>query len=149
VDKETHDHDMKDIAFTFIELPKYKKGKSEKLNNRIEQWCRYFKYGDDTTEKEAEEIVDPQIKEAYEAVNRFNWNAAELASYEAAEKRERDYRSQMSTAIEKGRVEGRVEGKAEEKLAIAVAMLEEGDSREKIARITGIPISEIKALDIK
>jgi predicted transposase/invertase (TIGR01784 family) len=139
LDKETREHDMKDIAFTFIELPKYTKGKSEKLANRIEQWCRYFKYGDNTTEEEVEKLVDPMIKGAYEAVSRFNWTKEELAIYEAAEKREMDYRSQMATAEGKGKIEGKVEGKIE----VAQKMLARGKSLEEIAEFTELTIEQI------
>lgn len=153
LDKETHAHDMKDIAFTFIELPKYKKGKSEKLNSRIEQWCRYFKYGDDTTEEEAEKIVDPQIKQAYEAVNRFNWTEEELAAYEAAEKRERDYRSQMMTAEAKGEARGRAEGRAEgadqKVIEIALNMLKQNLDIGLICSVTGLSEEEVLKLRSK
>jgi len=154
LDKETHEHDMKDIAFTFIELPKYSKDKSEKLTNRIDQWCRYFKYGDNTTEEEVEKIVDPLIKEAYEAVNRFNWTEEELAAYEAALKREMDYRSQMQTAedrgLEKGigigREQGMQQGAENEKLEIAKNMLSKGSDITFIHDVTGLSLDTIKDL---
>ena len=177
LDKETKEHDMKDIAFTFIELPKYTKGKSEKLTSRIEQWCRYFKYGDDTTEEEVEKIVDPIIKEAYEAVNRFNWTEEELASYDTALKREMDYKSQMQTAIEKGKIEGieigreegieigreegieigiekgieigEARGEAKEKLKIAANLLAQEMNIENIANITGLSLEEVKEVTSK
>lgn len=142
LDKETHDHDMKDISFTFIELPKYTKDKGTKLTSRIEQWCRYFKYGDDTTEEEVEKIVDPVIKEAYEAVNRFNWTEQELESYDAAVKREMDYRSQMQTAEDKGRSEGMVEGKIE----VARNLLKLGLSIEQISLATGLSADQINGI---
>lgn len=146
LDKETHDHDMKDISFTFIELPKYTKDKSTKLSNKVEQWCRYFKYGDNTTEEEVEQIVDPQIKEAYEAVNRFNWTEQELAAYDATVKREMDYLSQMQTAEDKGLQKGRVEGVIEGKTQVAKILLKLGLSLEQISLATGLAEEQIKAL---
>lgn len=154
LDKETKEHDMKDIAFTFIELPKYTKGKSEKLTNRIEQWCRYFKYGDDTTEEEVEKIVDPKLKEAYEAVNRFNWTEEELASYEAALKREMDYKSQMQTAEERGeargigigREEGKAEGEKAKAIEMAKEMLADKEPFDKIIKYTKLTKNEIELI---
>ncbi len=149
---------MKDIAFTFIELPKYTKGKNEKLTSRIEQWCRYFKYGDNTTEEEVAKIIDPEIRSAYEAINRFNWTEEELGAYEASEKREMDYRAQMSAAkrigLEEGKIEGREEGKIEGerigvekgKMEIAKKMLENGMSLELIAQLTDLTIDQITDL---
>ena len=146
LDKETHEHDMKDIAFTFIELPKYTKDKSEKLTNRIDQWCRYFKYGDNTTEEEVEKIVDPLIKEAYEAVNRFNWSEEELAAYEAALKREMDYRSQMQTAEDRGVEKGIIEGEKKKAIAMAKKMLASGKSIDEILEFTELTKEEIENL---
>ena len=158
LDKATHEHDMKDIAFTFIELPKYSKDKSEKLTSRLEQWCRYFKYGDNTTEEEVEKIVDPLIKEAYEAVNRFNWTEEELAAYDEALKREMDYRSQMQTAedrgvekgigigIEKGREEGLQQGIETRNIEIAKGMLKDGEPIEKIMKWTGLSAQAVENL---
>lgn len=169
LDKETKENDLKDIAFTFIELPKYTKDKSEKLNNRIEQWCRFFKHGDNTTEEEVEQIVDPEVKEAYDAVNRFNWTEEELITYEAVIKREMDYISQINTAEAKGREEGRQEGieigeargeargreeeklKAEsklreEKLKIAQEMLKNSIDINLISQITKLSPTQIKEL---
>jgi predicted transposase/invertase (TIGR01784 family) len=161
LDKETHDHDMKDITFTFIELPKYTKGKSEKLTSRIEQWCRFFKYGDDTTEQEVEEVVDPEVKEAYEAVNRFNWTEEELAGYEAELKRERDNSAVMSFAIAEGEAKGRAEGEAKgraegeargEARAIettAINMLKHGSDIKFVSSVTGLTEEEILKLKSK
>jgi predicted transposase/invertase (TIGR01784 family) len=146
LDKETHDHDMKDIAFTFIELPKYTKGKSEKLTNRIEQWCRYFKYGDNTTEEEVEKLVDPVIKEAYAAVNRFNWTEAELLAYEAVIKRDMDYRSQMQTAEDRGIERGKIEGIEIGRIAMAKKMLAKSMAIDEVIEFTELTKEEIESL---
>lgn len=84
LDKNSYEHDLKDFYFTFIELPKYKKAKGSKLDNSLEQWCRFFKYADETTEEELALIIgsDAVIKQAYEAINQFNWTESELMAYE-------------------------------------------------------------------
>jgi predicted transposase/invertase (TIGR01784 family) len=142
LDKETHEHDMKDIAFTFIELPKYTKGKSEKLTNRIEQWCRYFKYADDTTEEEVEKIVDPAVKNAYEAINQFNWTEEELRAYEARIKQEMDNQAVMEFALEKAEERGMEKGRIE----IAKNLLKLGLSTQDIMTATSMTQEQIEAL---
>lgn len=138
LDRETREHDMKDISFTFIELPKYKKSRSEKVSNRIEQWCNYFKYADDTTEQESSAIDDPIVKEAYEAINQFNWTEEELAGYEAELKREMDHIAQMASATDRG----------EEKKAIEITrnLLKLGLSIEDIIIATGLTKEKIESL---
>ena len=48
---------------------------------------------------------------------------------------------------EEGREEGIDIGKEKERLAIVIACLKEGDSYEKIARITGLDIKAIAKID--
>ena len=61
-----------------------------------------------------------------------------------------DYNTEIYSAREEGKAEGRAEGKAEgrdeEKIRIARSMKQDGDSDEKIARITGMSLKEIAAL---
>jgi predicted transposase/invertase (TIGR01784 family) len=143
LDRDSYAHDLKDISFTFIELPKYKKDKSEKVSNRIESWCNYFKYADDTTEEESNAIVDPVLKEAYEAINQFNWTEEELARYETEIKREMDHIAQMESAANRGEAMGRI-AKA---IEIAKKMLLKGSSVEDIIDLTELTkeqIDEIK-----
>jgi predicted transposase/invertase (TIGR01784 family) len=52
----------------------------------------------------------------------------------------------LSAAEAKGEAKGKAEGKAERDMEIAIAMLVEGDSIEKIAKITGLSVEEIKKL---
>lgn len=143
LDKETREHDMKDISFTFIELPKYKKSRSEKVSNRIEQWCNYFKYADDTTEQESNAIEDPIVKEAYEAINQFNWTEEELAGYEAELKREMDHIAQMASATDRG-VE---KGEAKKAIEITKNLLKLGLPIEDIITATGLTKEKIEALN--
>ena len=48
--------------------------------------------------------------------------------------------------IKLGKAEGKAEGKTEEKVKIAKAMLLDGDTVEKVAKITGLSIDEIQKL---
>jgi predicted transposase YdaD len=48
--------------------------------------------------------------------------------------------------LKQAKSEGKAEGKAEEKVKIAKAMLLDGDSAEKIAKITCLSVAEITKL---
>ncbi len=89
LDKNTHEHDLKDFYFTFIELPKFKKDKIEDLKNMEEKWCYFFKYAKKTNKEDLEKIIgsDLVIKQAYEALDQFNWDEQELIAYEQEKKR--------------------------------------------------------------
>ena len=40
LDKNSHEHDLQDFSFTFIELPKFKKTNISELNTILEKWSR-------------------------------------------------------------------------------------------------------------
>ncbi|NSM56277.1 Rpn family recombination-promoting nuclease/putative transposase, partial [Wolbachia endosymbiont of Atemnus politus] len=107
-DEDTNEHDLKDFYFTFIELPKFPKTKEDQLSNIVEKWVYFFKYADETSEKELEKIIgsDVIIKKAYEELNRFNWSEKEFIAYEQEIKRIRDEKAvlaqKLDDATEKG-----------------------------------------------
>lgn len=87
-DNETNENDLRDLNFTFIELPKFPKTKEDQLENMVEKWCYFFKYASDTREEDLDRIVDSDviIKRAYEEMNKGNWSEKELLEYEQEEK---------------------------------------------------------------
>ena len=160
LDKESYAHDLKDFSFTFIELPKFKITNVELLTNIIEKWCFFFKNAEKTSEADLRKLIgrDGVIERAYEELNQFNWTEQELLTYEKEIKRVMDNQAAedylinagKAAGLEIGRQEG-VEigkeiGREEEKIAIARAMLIDGDAPQKIARITGLAIQDIEKL---
>ena len=86
LDNKTHKRDLKDFSFTFIELPKFKKGRDE-LRNYEDKWCYFFKHADDP--EDMHELIknsDEVIKKAYTELEAHNWTNEELRAYEASEK---------------------------------------------------------------
>ncbi len=150
LDKESFAHDLKDFSFTFIELPKFKITNIDLLTNIIEKWCFFFKNADQTSEADMYKLIGPDlvIERAYEELNQFNWSEVELLTYEREIKRIMDNRASedymLKQAESQGMERGKAEGKAEKARDVARAMLLEGDSIEKINRITDLPIAEIK-----
>ncbi|MFI4984166.1 MAG: Rpn family recombination-promoting nuclease/putative transposase, partial [Rickettsiales bacterium] len=94
LDKKDKEHDLKAFSFTFIELPKFNKSRTEikKLNTLLEKWCYFFKYAPDTSEDEVDQLIgaDIVIKDAYQVLNRFRWSDEELLVYEGEVKRQMD-----------------------------------------------------------
>jgi predicted transposase/invertase (TIGR01784 family) len=48
LDKKTHENDLKDFSFTFLELPKFNKD-IHHLSNMIDKWSYFFKYAEKTS----------------------------------------------------------------------------------------------------
>mgnify|MGYP006052681651 FL=1 len=148
LDKDTYAHDLKDFSFTFIELPKFKITDINLLTNIIEKWCYFFKHADETSEADLRKLIgsDNVIERAYEELNQFNWTEEELFTYEQETKRIMDNRAAEDYKLEQAKSEGKAEGKAERDTEIARAMLLDGDSVEKVAKITGLSIADIQKL---
>ena len=167
LDRETSEHDLKDLFFTFIELPKFTKGIDE-LSSMTEKWYYYLKHASETQGEVYEKlIVDaPIIKRAYKELNRANWSKEELRAYERVEKIERDNAAaeayKLEKAQEKGKKEGRKEGKKEgiaigekkgitmgeekKQKEIALQMLAKGLATELICELTGLTPKQVNAL---
>ncbi|MHC3931100.1 UNVERIFIED_CONTAM: Rpn family recombination-promoting nuclease/putative transposase [Wolbachia endosymbiont of Nasonia longicornis] len=140
LDKITHEHDLKDFSFTFIELPKFPKTKEDQLENIFEKWCYFFKYASETSEEDLKKIIgsDVIIGKAYNELVGYNWTDDERAMYEWTKKNEDDNVS----CIKQSRIEGKIEGKIE----VAKTMLANNVDIDTIVKFTGLSISEIKEL---
>jgi len=64
-----------------MQLPFFTKTKEEMQTMSLrEKWAYFFKYAEETTEKDLEILVerDEIIKRAYDELDRFGWSAQEL-----------------------------------------------------------------------
>lgn len=153
LDKKSHENDLKDFSFTFLELPKFNK-KANQLENMIEKWAYFFKNAQAAKEQDLQKLVgnDQILEKAYEELNRFSWNEEELLTYDQAEKYEGAYRASMAQKFDEGKAEGIAEGKAEgiaegerkAMIKIAEGMLKQGHEVENIINLTGLTKEEIE-----
>ena len=156
LDRNSYEHNLKDLYFTFIELPKFFKTKEDQLENIVEKWVYFFKYADETSEEDLERIIgsDSIIKRAYEELNRFNWSEKEYIAYEQEIKRIKDehaillHKLDLATqkGIKIGRQEGIQIGEENGKIKVVKAMLKESMSVSTIAKLTGLTVSEVEKL---
>jgi len=56
LDIKTHERDLKDFSFSFLELPKFTKSKDD-LITMTEKWAYFFKNATKTEEKDLDEII--------------------------------------------------------------------------------------------
>lgn len=152
LDKETHEHDLRDFYFTFLELPKFKK-KIGELHTMVDKWAYFFKYAQATSEKELARLVgsDEVIERAYEELNRFSWTEIDLNTYEQEEKHERDAKAILAAQFNEGKaagkVEGFIEGEAQGVLKarkeMAQKLQSQGLSKATIVEVTGVDLYEM------
>ena len=161
LDRLTHDHDLKDFSFTFLELPKFNKSFDE-LENSTDQWMYFFKHAPETHEDDLDRLtIYPAMERAYGELNRFSWSPQELRTYDQIEKYENVYNAAleyqfdkgvekgMEKGMEKGREKGRQEGEQETLKKTALSMLAKGYTPSDIADITGLCEDMIADLGVK
>ena len=160
-DLDTNEHDIKAIQLFFIQLPFFKKTKKDlKKMTLREKWAYFFKYAEETTEKDLEILIgkDLIIKRAYDELDRFSWTEKELNSYESIEMKqmadeavkEASFDKGVEEGIEKGMIKGRAEGRKEgeknKSLEIARKMLKRKRSIKEIIEDTGLTKKELENL---
>jgi predicted transposase/invertase (TIGR01784 family) len=151
LDKESHENDLKDFSFTFLELPKFNKD-IDHLSNMTEKWAYFFKHAESTSLEDTLKLIgdDEIIERAYKQLDRLTWNDAELLTYDQAEKYEGAYIASMAQkfdeGFDKGFGKGALEGMIQEKMNTARSMLAKKFEISAIAEVTGLSESEISLL---
>lgn len=154
--KKTHEHNLKELSFAFIELPKFNKQEHELVTHE-DKWIYFLKNID-----QAESIPAPlnknEFKEACNAANRMTWTEEEFNYYENAIIAMTDEKGKIEFALEQGEAKGRAEGmaagetrgRAAEKLNTAKHLLRLGKLNVKeVAQITGLSLGEIESIKNK
>ena len=136
LDVETLEHDLEDLSYVFIELPKFKK-KEEELETLQDKWLYFFKNWNDTKEVPPK-IEEKELIEAYRSMEEYNWNPEERDAYIKAN-------IALTDEFDARRKE-REEGRKEEKLEIARKMLKRERPVEEIIEDTGLGEKEVRNL---
>ena len=143
LDKDTHEHDLQDFSFSFLELAKFNK-KPHELKTMIEKWAYFFKHAQDTTEADLAAIVgsDSIIKKAFKALEEYNYTAEEMELYDNIERSLDAYKTLLDDYATKGEAKG--ENKA--KKAAVLKMHSKNLSVETIAEFVDLSIDEVKTI---
>jgi predicted transposase/invertase (TIGR01784 family) len=145
LDRETYEHDLKDLSFAFIELPKFNKTENE-LNCDVDRWVYFLKniYKESEIPKPLERAP---FKEACEAANRLKWNVDELNSYHDAIVRLADDKGKIEFALAEGEAKGMIAGVESGKKEVAKKLLQSARfSIPEIALMTGLGVGVIELL---
>ncbi|MGG4498428.1 Rpn family recombination-promoting nuclease/putative transposase [Brevibacillus reuszeri] len=152
------------LEIHFMEIPKlmekWEQRKVNPHNNGLERWLLLLEADDHVEirrELEAIAVQDPVMKQAFEAWEDLSRDEKKWVEYESRRKaildeiaavREAEIRQQKAReeGLAEGREEGRTEGERQKALEIAREMLTEGDSTERVAKLTKLPLDEIEKI---
>lgn len=139
LDIKTHEHDLQELSFAFVELPKFTKQENELISDE-DKWIYFLK---NITKKD--HVPEPLKKGAFEeacgAAERMTWSEEELNAYDDDIIRATDAKGTVEFAYE----EGEAKGELKKAKAIAKNLLDVLDAAA-IAKITGLTIDEIEQL---
>jgi predicted transposase/invertase (TIGR01784 family) len=138
----THEVDIKELSFTFLELGKFHK-RFDELRSNVEKWCYFFK--EEASPDEIDEVKkrDRVLSEAYEALSKAAFTEEQLLEYEGYDMKDDEINTRIAEGEAKGLAEGLAEGELKGKRETAKAMKL---SVEQIAKATGLTASEIERL---
>jgi predicted transposase/invertase (TIGR01784 family) len=143
-DIETGEQTIKDIEFTFIELPKFNKELKD-LKTLTEKWV-YFIKNAENLDVMPENINDEGLKSAYEDANVQTWSQEELDAYDYAFMREEDERARLDKAVEKAVESAEQKGRQDGKSEIVRELYNDGFHIEKIASLVKMTIEEVRQI---
>ena len=135
LDADTHEHKLKDLEFTFIELPKFDKTEAE-LTTLTDKWIYFIKNAENLNLIPAS-VNDKGLKSAYEEADKHLWTKAEPEEYEYTRMRETDEITREMLVIENNQKENAKNG------------ILRGYDNQIIADITHLTFEQIEELRIK
>lgn len=135
---ENQQHNLKDLEFNFIELPKFNKQEHE-LTSISDKWIFFIKNASSLEHIPTNTDTDA-LKQAYEIAQQHQWTRSELDVYE--------YQGlqigKIKGAIDTAHMEGKQEGKLEEKYETARKAYQAGMSLELVSQITDLSIAVLQ-----
>jgi predicted transposase/invertase (TIGR01784 family) len=147
LDKKTHENDLKDFSFTFVELAKFDKT-VDQLKTVTDKWSYFFKHAEETSNEDIHKIIgnDQIFEKAFHELERFNWNDQEILTYDQSEKYEGAYRASLAYQYDEGEKKGRAEGEKTASIKIAKVLLTKGLSAQEVSAFTCLSIKEVEQL---
>jgi len=145
LNRENYAHELQDLEFYFIELPKFTKTESE-LNSILDQWVYFLKHADKLEVIPPISASAPALRAAYEIADQFSWNQDELEVYDYWSMKAQDERGALQLASEEAQKLGEQRGRLAEKQQITKTLKSQGVALEIIMQATGLAAEEIERL---
>jgi predicted transposase/invertase (TIGR01784 family) len=141
----TNEHLLKDIQFSFIELPKFIKEMNE-LESPIDKWTYFIKHSEELHVIPDFANEDEGLKTAFIEADKYQWSKEELKAYDNVGIKEQDERGEKELVAQKAKEEGRAEGKGEKEAETVIKLHLKGKSDEEIADLLDIPVERVKEI---
>lgn len=109
-DIDNHDYILRDFRFTFAELPKFLLTEAQ-LETVEHKWLYFLKHAKQLEAIPAV-IQEAALREAFDVLNRLNWDKASLELYDQRGIQIQDEMQRVHYGYAKGKEEGRQEGEA-------------------------------------
>ena len=154
LDIQTHERDLKDFSFSFLELPKFKKNINQ-LKTVVEKWAYFFKNAQETSDKDLRKIAgkDLIIERAYNELDRYSWTSEELHNYDSIDmKRFADmaiFEGALLEGLAEGEKKGLAEGEKKGQLNIARNLIRKKYGIDAIMDITGLSVEQVEAIEVE
>lgn len=143
LDKATNEHLLKDIEFSFIELPKFILEINE-LATPIDKWTYFIKHAEELTFIPDYANDDEGLKEAFVEADKHNWSKDDLIAYDNFSIWEGDQRQERDRVIQKAEEKG-IERRD---IEIVIRLHLMGKAPDEISDLTGLSIERvIKIID--
>jgi predicted transposase/invertase (TIGR01784 family) len=110
--KATNEHLLKDIQFSFIDLPKFNKEIHE-LETPIDQWTYFIKHSEELHVIPDFANADEGLKTAFIEADKYKWSREEIIAYDNVTIKEADERQEKVKVSEAARLKGREEATIE------------------------------------
>jgi predicted transposase/invertase (TIGR01784 family) len=133
MNKATQEHLLKDIQFSFIELPKFTKEMHE-LETAIDKWTFFIKNSVNLHVIPDFANEDEGLKTAFIEADKYQWSKEELKAYDNVTIKEQDERGEKEMVAKKA------------KLEVAKKLKVMGLSNNDIKEATGLSDDEIDRL---
>ena len=114
----------------------------------LQRWMQLWAFGSKLEESEMSTMLQdcPPVLAAYEEFQQFSSDPVMRERVRARERYENDQRLKIGGARREGEAKGEAKGRVKEKIETARNMRQEGFDVGVIAKITGLPLSEIERL---
>ena len=141
---DANKHDViEHLQLIFIELPKFPIQSSDEKKLRL-LWLRFLREIDEKTIRVSKDLLDvPEIAEAVGLAEESAYTPSELNLYESYWDQVSREKTLIMDKYAEGRAEGLAEGLAKGRAEMAIIMLKDNESLEKIVKFTGLPREEI------
>lgn len=149
LNKETNEHLLKDIQFSFIELPKFNK-REDQLTTPIDKWTFFIKNATSLHMIPSFANEDEGLKTAFIEADKYQWTKEEIIAYDNVKIKEADEVQEKLLVAEKAREEGKLkgmeEGKEVQEAETIIKLHNKGKTEDEIADLLDIAPEKVQQI---